>query len=576
MPRYDIFISYARKDSDWVIANLVKPLQQCRKTVNGRWPVIFFDVGEEGIDIGADWRENLAEAMGDSANIMMVYSFPYFDSTICKYERGVAQTLWERGEVKLYPLLIDPAAENFIPLPVAHINYQKSFDPDWFDKLCNSMRLRAAVPQEQRYLKFLNQPENIITNHTLPPVRVALLGVGEPVSVEEEEVTISCEAGELQGTSTVRTVAGVATFSDLCISQNLASVRLIASVRGLEPVSSRTFAVLSPVLPSAPVAGVSQEVIIKPPGEALFLASGQALAVLREDCSLYDLQAKPLLSGSEEVKLSGRLRLWRSSESLLALAAWSGHCYLLAGDGRCHTFSPGMSEEGFHVPGDLGFAGEDVLVGFWNGTVYRLSLSDGSCRVEFRNETGIQALAVAPDGVYVCGFDGMLRVYRERRFVNSFHLEPAVRLLKKFPESLLAIGEKRLYQIDLVKRRMISEELPLADVVQVWGETELPVIMDRRGKGMRIDADLAIKARFHTTPGATPVSADNPGKYCIFHNPDGLRTLLKGEQIVLTHLGSTFAVTPKGDLFALGDEDCIRLLKAADMESMIEVRGAVA
>jgi hypothetical protein len=261
---------------------------------------------------------------------------------------------------------------------------------------------------------------------------------------------------------------------------------------------------------------------------------------------------------------------------LLALADWSGRIYLFFSDGRCRTWDLGGQKSGFQVPGDLAFAGEEVLVGFWNGTVYRLSPGDGGSRVEFRNETGVQALAASPDRVYVCGFDSMLRVYREGRVVNSYMLEPAVRLVKKYADSLMTIGDKKLYQIDLARRRVMSEKPSLAGVTQVWGDAELPVVMDGRGKGVRIDSELAIKARFYTTPGAVPVSADNAGNYCIFRNPDGLRTLLKGEQIVFTHLGGTFAVAPGGDLFALGEETGIRLLTASDLEHMIEGGAAVA
>ena len=49
--RFDIFISYAREDLEWVRGNLYEPLSRCR-TGSGRRPRIFFDVGEEGIGIG--------------------------------------------------------------------------------------------------------------------------------------------------------------------------------------------------------------------------------------------------------------------------------------------------------------------------------------------------------------------------------------------------------------------------------------------------------------------------------------------------------------------------------------------
>lgn len=566
MPKFDIFISYARKDSEWVLSNLIDPLQQCRNTLDGRRPSIFFDVGEKGVKIGVEWRDAVVKAIGNSDKIVLVYSFDYFDSPVCKFETDLAQTLRERGQATIYPILIYPAAEKFIPLAVASINYLKAFEPEWFARLCDSLGLRAAAPQEQTSLEFQNQPEDITANHTLPAIRVALTGAdgGPPPA---EEITMSCEGGGLQGTTAVKTSGGIATFTDLSIDRDLAATRLRASARGLEPVFSRTFAVLAPA--TAP--DTQTAATIKPPGEALFFADGKALAVVRPGgCSVYDLTARSLLSDPAEVNLEGRLRLWHTAGPLLAMATWSGQFYLFSSDGRCWTWDLGSRQSGFQVPGDLAFAGEEVLVGFWNGTVYRLFPSDGSFRVEFRNETGVQALAASQDRVYVCGFDSMLRAYRDGRLVNSYLLEPSVRLVKKYENALVAVGDKNIYQIDLAQQRVMSEKPSLAGITQVWGDTELPVIMDGRGKGIRIDSELAVKASFWTTPGAMPVSADNAGSYCIFRNPDGLRTLLKGEHIVFTHLGGTFAVAPGGDFFALGEEAGIRLLTVADLEPLIE------
>lgn len=56
----------------------------------------------------------------------------------------------------------------------------------------------------------------------------------------------------------------------------------------------------------------------------------------------------------------------------------------------------------------------------------------------------------------------------------------------------------------------------------------------------------------------------------MFVNPDGTRTLMVDGRIVFSHSGGTLSMSPAADLFALGDENGIRVLDASSFESLIK------
>nr|MDQ3806043.1 toll/interleukin-1 receptor domain-containing protein [Acidobacteriota bacterium] len=234
---YDVFISYAHEDRAWVSENLYKPLLRCQ-TADGRRPRVFFDIGDEGISIGESFMNVLVHAILNSKKFLPVYSRNYFDKKMCQYELTKAHQFDPGGEsAKINPILIDPAV--VVPIAVNHIHYGNISSPDWFPRLCKSLGLIPAA--EQTALKFLDQPADVTVSHTLPPLRVAVV-CAERVVPREEQVTVAAEAGRLEGTLTVKTEGGVATFADLSMSTPVGATRLVASAYGHEPAHSEPFA----------------------------------------------------------------------------------------------------------------------------------------------------------------------------------------------------------------------------------------------------------------------------------------------------------------------------------------------
>jgi hypothetical protein len=352
------------------------------------------------------------------------------------------------------------------------------------------------------------------------------------------------------------------------------STRLIASAEGCDPIYSEPFSVIKPVIVAPVIEHPSDEEEtnanphISLRGEAVFFADGRAIAVVGHDrAAVYDLSGKPL--SSEPVKLANRVRIVRRGGQIVALADWAGRVYVFREDGkqRVHQFE--NRHKGFLVPGDIAIADGKAHIGFWNGTVYRISIDEAPA-LELRHDAGVQALAVLGERFYVCGFDGRLCVYKGGRMINAETLEPSVELLQASDSCLIAVGRSKLYQIAPFPLRVLSEEVPLSGASDVLGDLSLPAVIDARGKGIRFNKELALKASFHTTAGAAPVSADDVGHYLVFANPDGSRTLMIDGRVVFSHLAGTLSVAPDAEHFALGDETGVRVLNRPLFNSVLQ------
>ncbi len=568
---YDVFISYAREDSDWVNEHVYRPLLRCRTAVEGRRPRIFFDVSEEGIATGENFVAALLRGLRNSRRIVPVYSDIYFQKPMCRWELYMAfllDPMNDRGRIN--PILKDRSASKSVPPYISHVQYTSVSLDNWYQRLLAALDLRAI--EAQPTLEFRTQPHDITVSHTLLPIQVAIAGADEGPPGEEEEITVSCEGAKIEGSSTIMTKDRVATFADLSIPVELESTRLTATAKGFDPVRSASFSVRTPsqhAIESLPEPKQEQaRTSIDSAGEAIFFADGNALAVVdAERVTIYGTEGEML---SDVGELKGRPRLIKRSGGLLAIADWSGNVYTWREDGQFSFRSFGSDKSGFTVPGDIAIDDGKVYSGFWNGSVHASSLDGDGNALKLRHDTGVQALAVVGDRIYVCGFDGNLCAYNKGMLVNSRPLEPSVRLLKVYPDCLLAIGAKKVYHIGPSRMNVMSEDLQLRRIAEVLGDVELPVVVDTGGKGFRINSQLEKQVRFHTLAGAIPVSADNIGGYCVFRNPDNSRTLLKDGRIVFSHLAGTLAVAPQADRFALGDENGIWLLNRAEFESMLQ------
>ena len=103
---WDVFISYASEERQWVVKNLYEPLSRCR-TASGHRPSIFFDI--KGIDISQNWQRALANAITMSRKVVPVYSRRYFKKPICLWELGLFWTLDPIGDQgKINPVLMEP------------------------------------------------------------------------------------------------------------------------------------------------------------------------------------------------------------------------------------------------------------------------------------------------------------------------------------------------------------------------------------------------------------------------------------------------------------------------------------
>ncbi len=556
---YDVFISYSRKDLEWVKGNLHEPLLRCRRPGVGTSTHIFFDLSDEGVTVGKNYIDALVEAIRSSRLFLPVYSRAYFDSKQCQWELDIALLLLHQGKIQFVPILIEPAAESLVPMKVSMYNFYPTTSAGWFDRLLGAMDLVQL--SEQAHLEFLDQPRDTMVNFTLPPVRVRLHWRAGPLKPQEEEVRLSAGAGTLQGTLALPTEGGVAEFRDLSFSEEAPTVRLTASARGCAAAVSEPFAVRAvPVAIEAPPPPPAPETVaVSAAGEPFFLGSGQALAVLGDaGLRLFDLEGQELRSGEPPLDLPGPVRFRRRRGDLVALAEWTGRLTLLHRDGQARVWTPPARQGGFLVPADLAFRDQSLLIGYWNGAVYEVSLEEEAAPVVLRHEHGVQALTWAEDRIFLGDFQGNLCVYRQGRLINAHPLEEVILSLRRHPDCLVAVGAAGLYQIALTQLRVFREQAPFARIHYVLDDGSIAVIMDEHGKGLFMDRDLAVRGRFTTTPGAVPLGLTADGGLCVLRQADGTHSLLVEGRIVFTH-PAPLAASPDGKWMAVGEKDGFRL-----------------
>lgn len=556
---YDVFISYARKDLDWVKGNLHEPLLRCRRLRDGNASHIFFDLSEEGVTVGKNYYDALVEAISSSRFFLPVYSCAYFDRPMCRWELDVALGLHHRGQLQFVPILIEPAAESLVPYKVSMFSHNAATSPRWFARILDAMDLVQL--SEQAHLEFLDQPRDTMVNFTLPPVRVRLNWRAGPLKPQEEEVCLSADAETLQGTLAVQTEGGMAEFRDLSFSEETPAVRLTASARGCTAAVSEPFGVRAvPVAIEAPPPPPAPETVaVSAAGEPVFFGSGQALAVLGDaGIRLFDLEGRELRSGDPPLDLPGPVRFRRQQGDLLVLAAWTGQLTLLHRNGQARVWTPPARQGGFLVPADLTFRDQSLLIGYWNGTVYEVSLEEEAAPVVLRHEHGVQAVTWAGDRIFLGDFQGSLCVYRQGRLINAHPLEEVILSLRRHPDCLVAVGATGLYQIALAQLRVFKEEAPFARIRHVLDDGSLTVIMDEHGKGLFMDRDLAVRGRFTTTPGAAPLGMTADGGLGVLRHANGTHSLLVEGRIVFTH-PAPLAASPDGKWMAVGEKDGFRL-----------------
>jgi hypothetical protein len=115
--KYDVFISYSRKESDWVINSLYEPLRALRKA-DGSKLVIFFDRDEIGI--GEPFTAKYMWAIVNSKLFLPVFSDGYYEKPHCRNEVDLAYKRYVGQKLAMLPIAHSSDA---VPEIYTHMNY---------------------------------------------------------------------------------------------------------------------------------------------------------------------------------------------------------------------------------------------------------------------------------------------------------------------------------------------------------------------------------------------------------------------------------------------------------------------
>jgi hypothetical protein len=561
--KYDVFVSYASEEREWVQKCLYKRLQRCR-TSDGRRPRIFFDISKDGVQMGAQgWMEQLANAIQDSEKFVPVYSPLYFQKKMCVLELQKFFEIDPTNERSMInPVLIKGRGKDLVPFMFDLVQFTEITVPDWFERLSKGLGLTPDAPP---VLEFLDQvPKEVIINNTLPALRVRVKD--DVPDAEEIEVTITADMGALQGTLTKETKQGVAAFTDLSFSVRAARTRLCAAAEDCESVYTDWFAAKG----SLPDPHGTSGPVIEGPGEAVFFASDETVAVINGGAiRLFEISGRP---AGRPISLTGRLKLVKRAGGLLAMADWNGQVYIFSDDGEGFSWAPQERPNGLEIPGGLAISDSKIYAGFWSGRVVEIAFPKDNV-TEWSYVGGVQAIEAAAGSLYVTGLDGKLATFINGEHTVVGELEPTIHLIKAFPGCLVAVGDRQIYHFEISTGKISRQSLPFPGPCAIIEDVERPVVVDPSGRGVRFDSDLVYRTYFHTAAGAVPTSADNAGKYCVFRNADGSYTLMINDKMVFTCSTGALAVSPSGAFFAVGDASGIRILSAGDLLRLVKESG---
>lgn len=550
---WDIFISYAHEDADWVNPNLYEKLLACRSESGAR-PTIFIDRGREGIPPGWVWEDYVAMALQRSRYIVVAYTRTYFAKPMCDWELRVAWKLHPKGGGRLLPIMLEPEAEEHVPAHVSDIHWLPVQGADWFERLCLSLGL--APDPSRPSLRFRSEVGGSTVRHTLSPVEVAIVDrdTAEPLP-STDSVTIAAlpEGAALEGTLVVEAEGGVAVFGDLLFSAPAPEVRLVAEAPGCEPATSAAFAV---VPPSGRGSGPAGPPPIAASGTPVFFPDGRVLAVL------HDAGLSAFEDGGgkiAEADLGGPVRLWARGERLLAVAGWSGRLVVIDPLGSIRVVELASPPGSLAVVGAMCFVGDHLYVGMWNGTLWSLSPGASQPETQFEHPAGIQGLGTSAGRWFLAGLDGSLTVAPgdgEERQV----LEPFLLGLRAWADCAVAVGERRSYRLSLSSGKLLAQEFPLGPATEALLDGALGVIVDDEGQGVRFDSELAVRGDFHAARGARPTGVDRDGRIVVFAYADGSHVLMENDRAAFSTTSGPLAVSPDGSRVALTEGGGIRIL----------------
>ncbi|MBN1894607.1 TIR domain-containing protein [bacterium] len=570
---YDIFISYAHEDYDWVRESLYTPLTQCVMS-DGRRPKIFLDKSDMGLKVSQNFLPALAKAISTSHRVILVYSKNFFAKEMTIWEMTKALQADPIGiSGKINPILIDHEAENQIPDEINHIHYlnvQK--EPTlWLPRLIDNMGLKKS--DEIRQLELKAALTDVIVSHTLAPISVALSDWGKS-GTKDETVELSASADGLQGTLKQKTSGGTATFSDLSFRQTADQVVLSAKADGYKPAFSSPFSVAEQKTDSrkSPGGGLKATVTIPSGGSPEririhFFNDGKTFAMVEEKkIRLFDLSGRPLA----EIPLPSKIELVRDGGSWMAFADWSGRLLLLRETGESKEIFLHPDDPSYAIPGNCSVSEDQVLVGMWNGDFIRIDPVSGESSLVFNHPAGIMDFLHAGCHVYLVDFQGRFILYQDGAPVRHFTIERSIAGMKLFRENIVIIGEKNLYQYSLADGQLTPWDPNLSNIVYAMPAENWVLALDDGGSGLFADEQLITRMKFHTTTGARPycIGIRESDLYVSFIYPDQSCALLKNGQIVYTQPAGLLSFDPRIRSLALGSPEGVQIWDGSSLPSL--------
>jgi hypothetical protein len=89
-------------------------------------------------------------------------------------------------------------------------------------------------------------------------------------------------------------------------------------------------------------------------------------------------------------------------------------------------------------------------------------------------------------------------------------------------------------------------------------EGEYAAVYDRDGQGVWFDAELELRAEFHSPAKSRPIGTDSAGTTLVTAYPDGSGALLVDDRVVHVNRTGPMAISPDGSRVALVEESGVR------------------
>ena len=562
--KYDIFISYARTEYDWVYQNLFVPLSNCVKKSDGKPPVIFFDMDEEtGMPSGENFLSVLSRVLDASAQFVFAISEGYAAREFCKFEysKALVKDINGTGGM-LHPVLIHKNA--VIPSEMELLNYHNIDDSRWFSKLCNGLGLESKHGAVK--LKFLGEPQRIFVGNTLPLVKVALTDDSGREIKQDGEVWLESESGEVNGTLHAKLIGGVATYEDISFSKS-GSHRLKAYSSFAGAAQSEPYEVVSENAQA--LLGGDAVQWEHADGRIRFFETGRSAVVVTHDKIVWlsaDGEAQPLpVDGFVDWKLKSMLVLGDN----IALLLWDGRVIWIKADGQ---WSYALADKRA-IPANGWFEGEALVLGYWDGDAFRIAFQGEAKRI-LHHRAGLFKLAPLGQFILAADMEQKLHLYRQGQYLDTVDLKDRLLMLREFKDHAVAVGERKLYFIEKGPLKAIDFPAPMADAIwDCMAGGDRIAVVSQSGKSACFDPQLNIVSRFRLPEGSVIDYVSRNG-FLGFSTPQGNSCIvatqhLPAGKVIYTHTGGSFVMSPAGDTAIMAAQDKLSVVSGKELTALL-------